>query len=238
MTNTSGTFIDSLAQGIGDRWSLQILFCLSLAPHRFNDLKSQIKNISHDQLTKKLHSLHEQGWTWRQEFSEYPPRVEYGLSSKGRQLIPLLKECFFIQITNSRAGLPFDIQDVTLFLRATVEHWSEALGQIGIILHGAPGGLQYLQFNKQLGMPVQFLNSPKDFHQIEHQLEIKLSDFSKLISGSANLKQIWHRQKGAMSFITQMLPFLNSVSSEKVESKNSKSHEYSINGEYGKGLTL
>lgn len=60
-------------------------------PRRFNEIKRAI-DINPVTLTQRLNELDEAGILHRKTFNETPPRVEYSLTSKGRDLVPLMDQ--------------------------------------------------------------------------------------------------------------------------------------------------
>jgi len=78
---------------IGDKWSLLAIMNLGYAGKiRFNELKSKIDGISQRMLTVTLRSLERDGLITRQIYAEVPPRVEYELTSIGRNLLQQIWE--------------------------------------------------------------------------------------------------------------------------------------------------
>lgn len=60
-------------------------------PRRFNDIKRAIE-LNPVTLTQRLNELVEAGILSRHTFNETPPRVEYSLTTKGRDLVPLMDQ--------------------------------------------------------------------------------------------------------------------------------------------------
>jgi DNA-binding HxlR family transcriptional regulator len=79
-----------LIEEIGDRWILHILHQLAQRAQRTQALLVGLKGISSRTLSAKLKQLEADGWITREVYPEVPPRVEYGLTEKGRTLMPLL----------------------------------------------------------------------------------------------------------------------------------------------------
>ncbi|WP_318345564.1 winged helix-turn-helix transcriptional regulator [Flagellimonas baculiformis] len=76
---------------IGGRWKLSILYnLLGLGILRFGELKSKIPNITERMLIKQLRELEKDGLVQRKVYAEVPPKVEYGLSDKGKSLEGIL----------------------------------------------------------------------------------------------------------------------------------------------------
>ncbi|OLB33748.1 MAG: helix-turn-helix transcriptional regulator [Chloroflexi bacterium] len=74
------------AEIIGGKWTLLIIRDLASGVKRFNQLERSLHGISPKTLSERLRSLEEEGIIIRQTFAEVPPRVEYSLTTKGRDL--------------------------------------------------------------------------------------------------------------------------------------------------------
>jgi len=74
---------------IGGKWKPVIIYQLSKSKKRFGQLDAAIEGISRKVLTSQLNQLVEDGLINRESFAEIPPRVEYDLTDKGRELIPI-----------------------------------------------------------------------------------------------------------------------------------------------------
>ena len=77
---------------IGGKWKLLLLFQLADKPLRFSELKRQIPDISEKMLIQELKTLTQSKLIRRINYGEVPPRVEYELTEKGRQALPLIEE--------------------------------------------------------------------------------------------------------------------------------------------------
>jgi DNA-binding HxlR family transcriptional regulator len=76
---------------INGRWKLPILFRLFAAPSlRTLQLKRDMPGASQKMLTQHLRELETDRLIERIDFGEQPPRVEYRLSDRGRELVPVL----------------------------------------------------------------------------------------------------------------------------------------------------
>lgn len=75
---------------VGDKWSLLIVRDLSAGPRRFVELQRVLPGISTEQLRSRLNRMVADGLLTRQRFREVPPRVEYGLTERARELMPVL----------------------------------------------------------------------------------------------------------------------------------------------------
>lgn len=71
---------------LGDSWVLLIVMNLLQGPLRFNTLRATLGHISSKTLVSRLRFLEALGFVQRQAFLEIPPRVEYHLTEKGREL--------------------------------------------------------------------------------------------------------------------------------------------------------
>src|SRR5436305_10184075 len=74
------------AEIISGKWTLLIIRDLASGVKRFNQLERSLHGISPKTLSERLRSLEEEGIIIRQTFAEVPPRVEYSLTTKGRDL--------------------------------------------------------------------------------------------------------------------------------------------------------
>src|SRR5438270_537465 len=78
-------------QIIGNKWTALILRDLFGGPKRFCELEKSVGKINPRTLSQRLDDLEAHGIVTRQSFSEVPPRTEYTLTPKGRDLLPILK---------------------------------------------------------------------------------------------------------------------------------------------------
>jgi DNA-binding HxlR family transcriptional regulator len=60
-------------------------------PCRFQDFERSLAGISPNTLSARLKRLEEHGIVERRFYEQHPPRAEYVLTGKGRQLRPVLK---------------------------------------------------------------------------------------------------------------------------------------------------
>jgi DNA-binding HxlR family transcriptional regulator len=77
---------DVLAR-VGDKWSVLVVTQLGGGPKRFNELRRTIGGISQRMLTLTLRGLERDGLVTRTVFPTVPPRVDYELTSLGRDLL-------------------------------------------------------------------------------------------------------------------------------------------------------
>lgn len=76
---------------ISGKWTLLIIRDLASGVKRFNQLERSLQGISPKTLSERLRSLEVEGIITRQTFAEVPPRVEYSLTEKGRDLVELIE---------------------------------------------------------------------------------------------------------------------------------------------------
>jgi DNA-binding HxlR family transcriptional regulator len=77
-----------LADLIADRWSLLVLCAGFLGLRRYDDIQDAV-GIATNILAHRLMQLVEHGMCSRRQYSEHPPRYEYHLTEKGRDLFPV-----------------------------------------------------------------------------------------------------------------------------------------------------
>ena len=71
---------------VGERWSLLIVRDLLAGPRRFQDLQESLRGVPPNVLSARLKAMEEHGIVSRRFYSEHPPRAEYALTSRGREL--------------------------------------------------------------------------------------------------------------------------------------------------------
>lgn len=74
---------------VGDRWTLLILREAFLRTRRFEEFQSHLGMTRH-RLADRLQKLVEHGIFERVRYREHPPRYEYRLTEKGRDLYPVI----------------------------------------------------------------------------------------------------------------------------------------------------
>lgn len=82
---------------LGDRWTPLILLVLQTGSWRHADLRRVTATLSAEQslsqriLTLKLRTLERHGFVWREVIDSVPPKVSYGLTPLGRELVAELR---------------------------------------------------------------------------------------------------------------------------------------------------
>jgi len=77
---------------VGDKWTLLIVRDLVSGPRRFVELQRVLPGISTEQLRSRLNRMVADGMLTRQRYREVPPRVDYELTERARELTPVLGE--------------------------------------------------------------------------------------------------------------------------------------------------
>src|SRR5438105_2760757 len=83
--------IAEAAKLLGDKWTLIVLRDHAEVPRSFKDLERLGEGISPSVLASRLKELEEQRIVTRTSYNEIPPRVEYELTDKGRDALPVLE---------------------------------------------------------------------------------------------------------------------------------------------------
>ena len=76
---------------IGGKWKILILYLIKNDVNRFGKLNMMLKDISKQMLTTQLRDLERDGIIKRVIYPEIPPRVEYFLTEKGNELVPVFQ---------------------------------------------------------------------------------------------------------------------------------------------------
>ncbi len=71
---------------IGDRWTLLIVRDLLRGARRFQDFQTSLTGIAPTILSDRLKLMEEHGLIARRFYSDHPPRAEYLLTDKGKEL--------------------------------------------------------------------------------------------------------------------------------------------------------
>lgn len=79
------------AEIIGNKWTPLIVRDLARGQRRFSELERSLTGISPKTLSERLKRLEEAGVVLRACFAEVPPRVEYSLTAKGFDLLPVIE---------------------------------------------------------------------------------------------------------------------------------------------------
>ncbi len=78
---------------IGGKWKIPILCALHQdGTTRYNELKRKVKGITNTMLASSLKELEEDGLIFRKQYLEMPVRVEYVLTDRCNDLMPILNQ--------------------------------------------------------------------------------------------------------------------------------------------------
>jgi DNA-binding HxlR family transcriptional regulator len=86
-----GCPVSGALQLIGDKWTMLVVRDLSNGPKRTTELLAALQPISSRTLVGRLRDMEHDRLIDRREFGGSPPRVEYGLTERGKLLLPLLE---------------------------------------------------------------------------------------------------------------------------------------------------
>ena len=75
---------------IGDKWKLLIIRNLKSRTLRFNELQRDLDGISQKVITESLRQMIDDGFVYRNDYHENPPRVDYGLTDLGNEMMPII----------------------------------------------------------------------------------------------------------------------------------------------------
>ena len=75
---------------IGGKWKLLIIRNLRKRPWRFNELQRDLEGISQKVLTDSLRQMIDDGLVYRNDYHENPPRVDYGLTDLGKEMMSII----------------------------------------------------------------------------------------------------------------------------------------------------
>lgn len=83
--------IRQVLERVGDKWSLLLIYQLSVDKMRFNELRRAVPGISQRMLTHSLRELERDGLVLRTVIPSVPPRVDYELTALGRTILAPVK---------------------------------------------------------------------------------------------------------------------------------------------------
>jgi DNA-binding HxlR family transcriptional regulator len=79
------------AEIVCGKWTLLLVRDLAAGRSRFCELERSLAGISPRTLSLRLRALEEDGIIERHTYPEVPPRVEYSLTAKGHDLLPIIE---------------------------------------------------------------------------------------------------------------------------------------------------
>lgn len=84
--------IASAMEIIGNKWTALILRDLASGPKRFSELEKSVGKINPRTLSQRLDDLELHKIATKTSYAEVPPRIEYSLTQKGEDLVPVLRQ--------------------------------------------------------------------------------------------------------------------------------------------------
>lgn len=81
-------------QVIGGKWKIMILWSLREKTRRFNELQRLFPDITQTMLTKQLRELEKDNFIHREVYKEVPPKVEYSLTSIGKDFMSIVQQMY------------------------------------------------------------------------------------------------------------------------------------------------
>lgn len=84
--------IASAMEIIGNKWTALILRDLMAGPRRFCEFEKSVGTINPRTLSQRLDDLELHGIITKQSFAQVPPKIEYSLTPKGHDLLPILQQ--------------------------------------------------------------------------------------------------------------------------------------------------
>lgn len=76
---------------VSSKWTPQLIYALANGVQRFSGLQKEAGGVNPRTLSARLDELEAAGIVAKSSFAEVPPRVEYSLTQKGRDLLPILE---------------------------------------------------------------------------------------------------------------------------------------------------
>jgi len=83
--------VQLVMEQIGGTWKAPILWRLKDQTMRYGELRKDIPHISDKMLTTQLRELEQDGYIHREVFAVVPPKTEYSLTDKGRDMTELIR---------------------------------------------------------------------------------------------------------------------------------------------------
>jgi DNA-binding HxlR family transcriptional regulator len=83
--------VQLVMEQIGGTWKAPILWRLKDQTMRYGELRKDIPHISDKMLTAQLRELEQDGYIHREVFAVVPPKTEYSLTDKGRDMTELIR---------------------------------------------------------------------------------------------------------------------------------------------------
>jgi DNA-binding HxlR family transcriptional regulator len=132
---------------VGDKWTLLIIRDLAAGPRRFVELQRVLPGISTEQLRSRLNRMVADGLLTRQRYREVPPRVDYELTERSRELMPVLGALarwgYDWTWTGPRQGEDVNIGAIFRLAPGMLEPPPDVRGSVDLVLAGEPEDRTY-----------------------------------------------------------------------------------------------
>jgi DNA-binding HxlR family transcriptional regulator len=76
---------------VSGKWKVLILWHLRNATLRYSELRARLPRVTHKMLAQQLRELESDGLIDRMVYPVVPPKVEYSLTGRGREMLPALE---------------------------------------------------------------------------------------------------------------------------------------------------
>jgi DNA-binding HxlR family transcriptional regulator len=127
---------------VGDKWTLLIIRDLAAGPRRFVELQRVLPGISTEQLRSRLNRMVADGLLTRQRYREVPPRVDYELTERSRELMPVLGALarwgYDWTWTGPRQGEDVNIGAIFRLAPGMLAPPADVRGSVDLVLVGEP----------------------------------------------------------------------------------------------------
>ena len=91
MKDHFGCPVQATSNVLAGKWKVLIVWHLSFGSRRFAQLRDLLPGVSEKVLTSQLRQLEQDGIVRRLVTASVPPRVDYMLSSAGKDLVPVME---------------------------------------------------------------------------------------------------------------------------------------------------
>ena len=86
-----GCPVKATTKVLAGKWKVAIVWHLSFGTKRFAEIRNLLPGVSEKVLTAQLRQLEDDGVLRRWVMPSVPPRVDYELTTAGRELIPIMQ---------------------------------------------------------------------------------------------------------------------------------------------------
>lgn len=76
---------------IGGTWKMPILWRLNQRTMRYGEIRKALPHITDKMLSSQLKELEKHELITRKVYAEVPPRVEYSITKRGKEVIPVVE---------------------------------------------------------------------------------------------------------------------------------------------------